>query len=77
LFERLHEPCTTTYIQSISYTFYIKNQQLTPFLSILTISPYNLGYIARQSQPYYAVKWLKLYSNIAEIAMQKVGMEFA
>ena len=46
-------------------------------LSILTISPYNLGYIARQSQPYYAVKWLKLYSNIAEIAMQKVGMEFA
>ena len=48
-----------------------------PFLSILTISPCDLSYIARQSQPYYAVKWLKLRGNIAEIAMQKVGMEFA
>ena len=48
-----------------------------PFLSILTISPYNLSYITRQSQPYYAVEWLKLYSNIAEISLQKVGMEFA
>ena len=62
--ERPHEPCVPTYIQMIRCIIRIDNQSLTPCFSISAILPYNLTHFTVQSQPYCAVKWLRLKSKV-------------
>ena len=64
LFGRTHEPCVPTYIQMVRRIIHIDNQPLTSCFSISAILPCNLTHFTVQSQPYCAVKWLRLKSKV-------------